>query len=99
MTLVCTVTSNLPITNVYWQRNIGGSTTRITTTNTNTNKYNGGTINTPSLTIYSVQQSDAGTYTCFGSNSVGTGQSSTTLGITGGMYFGCLMIVEVIMYI
>jgi hypothetical protein len=61
--------------NGYWQRNIGGSTTRITTTNTNTNKYNGGTINTPSLTIYSVQQSDAGTYTCFGSNNVGTGQS------------------------
>ena len=89
MTLVCTVSSSLPITNVYWQRNIGGSTTRITTTNTNTNKYNGGTINTPSLTIYSVQQSDAGTYTRFGSNSVGTGQSSTALGITGGMYFGC----------
>jgi hypothetical protein len=54
----------------YFQNiNIGGSTTRITTTNTNTNKYNGGTINTPSLTINSVQQSDAGTYTCFGSNS------------------------------
>jgi hypothetical protein len=53
------VSSSLPITNVYWQRNIGGSTTRITTANTNTNKYNGGTINTPSLTIYSVQQSDA----------------------------------------
>jgi hypothetical protein len=88
VTLVCTVTSNLPITNVYWQRNNGGSGTTITTTNTN--KYSGSTTTTPSLTIFSVQQSDVGTYTCYGSNSVGTDQSSTTLSVTGGIYFiGC----------
>ena len=85
VTLVCTVSSNLPITNVYWQRNIGGSITTITTTNTN--KYSGSTTTTPSLTIFSVQQSDVGTYTCYGSNSVGTDQSSTTLSVTGSMYF------------
>ena len=84
VTLVCTVSSSLPITNVYWQRNIGGSITTIT--NTNTNKYSGSTTTTPSLTIFSVQQSDVGTYTCYGSNSVGTDQSSTTLSVTGGMH-------------
>ena len=85
MTLVCTVTSNLPVTNVYWQRNIGGSVTTITVS-TNTNKYSGSTTTTPSLTIFSVQQSDVGTYTCYGSNNVGTDQSSTTLSVTGSMY-------------
>jgi len=92
VTLVCTVTSNLPITNVYWQRNIGGSITNIATTNTNTNKYSGGTTTAPSLTIFSVQQSDVGTYSCYGSNSVGTDQSSTTLSVTGSTYFDSIWI-------
>ena len=77
VTLVCTVSSNLPVTSVQWQRNVGGTITTINS-NTNTNKYSGSTTTTPSLTIFSVQQSDAGTYTCFASNSVGTGQSTTT---------------------
>ena len=85
VTLVCTVTSNLPITSVQWQRNVGGTITTINS-NTNTNKYSGSTTTTPSLTIFSAAQSDAGTYTCFGTNSVGTGQSSTTqLSITESM--------------
>jgi hypothetical protein len=96
VTLVCTVTSNLPITNVYWQRNIGGSITTINS-NTNTNKYSGSTTTTPSLTIFSVQQSDIGTYTCFGSNSVGTGQSTTTtLSVTGSRY---ICILKFVIYI
>jgi hypothetical protein len=45
---------------------------------TNTNKYSGSTSSVPSLTIFNAASSDAGTYTCFASNSVGTGQSSTT---------------------
>ena len=87
VTLVCTVSSNLPITSVQWQRNIGGTITTINS-NTNTNKYSGSTTSNPSLTIFNVQQSDAGTYTCFGSNSGGTGQSPTTLSVTttGSMY-------------
>ena len=85
VTLVCTVTSNLPITSVQWQRNVGGTITTINS-NTNTNKYSGSTSSTPSLTIFSTTQSDAGTYTCFASNNVGTGQSSTTqLSITESM--------------
>ena len=77
VTLVCSVSSSLPITNVYWQRIVGGTITTISS-NTNTNKYSGNTTTTPSLTIFSVSSSDVGAYTCFASNSVGTGQSSTT---------------------
>ena len=81
--LVCIVSSSLPIDNVQWQRNIGGSITTITS-NTNTNKYSGSTTTTPSLTIFNAASSDVGTYTCFASNSVGTGQSTTTtLSVTG----------------
>ena len=85
VTLVCTVSSSLPINNVQWQRNIGGSITTITSSiNTNLNKYRGSNTTTPSLTIFSASSSDAGTYTCFASNSVGTGQSTTTtLSVTG----------------
>ena len=77
VTLICTVSSSLPITSVHWQRNIGGSITTINS-NTNTNKYSGSTTTTPSLTIFNAASSDVGTYTCFASNSVGTGQSTTT---------------------
>jgi hypothetical protein len=83
VTLVCSVSSSLPITSVQWQRNVGGTITTINS-NTNTNKYSGSTTTTPSLTIFSAAQSDAGTYTCFASNSVGTGQSTTTtLSVSG----------------
>ena len=77
------MTSNLPVTSVQWERNVDGTITTITST-TDTNKYSGSTTDTPSLTIASAAQSDAGTYTCFASNSVGTGQSTTTtLSVTG----------------
>ena len=83
VTLVCSVSSSLPITSVQWQRNVGGTITTINS-NTNTNKYSGSTTTTPSLTIFSAAQSDAGTYTCFATNSVGTGQSTTTtLSVSG----------------
>ena len=83
VTLICTVSSSLPITSVQWQRNIGGSITTINS-NTNTPKYSGSTTTTPSLTIFNAVSSDVGTYTCFASNSVGTGQSTTTtLSVTG----------------
>ena len=77
VTLVCSVSSSLSITSVQWQRNVGGSITTINS-NTNTTKYSGSNTTTPSLTIFNVASSDVGTYTCFASNSVGTGQSTTT---------------------
>ena len=77
VTLICTVSSSLPITSVQWQRNIGGSITAINS-NTNTSKYSGSTTTTPSLTIFNAASSDVGAYTCFASNSEGRGQSKTT---------------------
>ena len=77
VTLVCTVTSNLQINSVFWQRNIGGTVSTITS-NTNTNKYSGSTTTTPSLTIFQADVNDAASYTCFATNNAGTGQSSAT---------------------
>lgn len=86
MTLVCTVTGVLPVSYVYWDRNINGVLTQITST-TNTNKYNGSTPGTPSLTIFNADQSDAGSYTCLATNVEGTGHSTTTtLSVTESEY-------------
>ena len=63
---------------MYWQRTINGQTTQITT-GTNTNKYSGSTVNTPSLTINNVAQSDTGSYRCLADNVIGTGQSQITV--------------------
>ena len=77
ITLGCSVTANPTQTDVYWQRTVNGQTTRISTTNSN--KYSGSTVTTPSLTIANVQQSDAGTYRCLADNVIGTGQSQLTV--------------------
>ncbi|XP_033753605.1 hemicentin-1-like isoform X5 [Pecten maximus] len=79
-TLQCTVSSTTTITNVFWQRLINGVTSTITVDNVN---YSGGSTGTPSLTIITASPSDTGTYTCFGSNSAGTGSSTTQLTVTG----------------
>ena len=79
--LVCTVTSDLTITSVEWERNVDGIKTTIVT---NTKKYSGSSTTTPSLTIFNAESSDVGTYTCVASNKDGTGQSTTiTLRVTG----------------
>ncbi|XP_069133480.1 hemicentin-1-like isoform X12 [Argopecten irradians] len=81
ITLQCTVSANPAHTTVFWQRNVGTGTQSITIDNIN---YSGSTVNSPSLTVLNADTSDTGTYTCFASNSVGTGQSSaTTLTVTG----------------
>lgn len=84
VTLVCTVTANPTHTSVYWRRTVSGITTDITVANSN-NKYSGSTVSTPSLTINNAGAADEGSYVCFASNSVGTGQSSQTfLDVFGG---------------
>ena len=80
MILVCTVTSDLTITSVEWERNVDGIKTTIVT---NTKKYSGSSTTTPSLTIFNAESSDVGTYTCVAFNRDGTGQSTTTLRVTG----------------
>jgi len=86
VTLVCNVSSSLPLTDVEWEKNSNGTTTTINS-NTNTKKYSGSTSITPSLTIFYAELSDAGIYTCFASNSGGTGDSDMTTLIVSGTVF------------
>ena len=86
VTLVCNVSSSLPLTDVQWEKNSNGTITTITT-ESNTEKYSGSSTNTPSLTIFYAELSDAGIYTCFASNSDGTGESDMTTLIVSGKVF------------
>lgn len=76
------MTSNPAHTSVRWVKTLNNVETDITVTNSN--KYSGGSVNTPSLTISSAASADGGYYKCYASNSVGTGQSqSTFLNVVG----------------
>lgn len=88
VTLGCTVTGSPAATNVYWQKTVNNVVTTISSS-TNTNKYSGSTVSTPSLTIVNADQSDEATYVCFATNGVGLGQSTQTfLDVTGSkLYF------------
>ena len=84
--LVCNVSSSLPLTSVEWEKNSNGTITTINT-ESNTEKYSGSSTNTLSLTIFYAELSDAGIYTCFASNSDGTGESDMTTLIVIGTLF------------
>ena len=86
VTLVCDVSSSLPLTDVEWDKFSNHTITTITT-ESNTEKYSGSSTNTPSLTIFYAELSDAGIYTCFASNSDGTGESDMTTLIVSGTLF------------
>lgn len=84
-TLTCEVTSDPVHTNVYWQKVSGGQTITI---DTNLAKYGGSTISSPSLVINNAAFSDSGTYYCFATNAVGTGQSTqVVLAVAGSKCF------------
>ena len=81
-------------TNVYWQK-IQNSVTTTINSNTNTNKYSGSTVNTPSLTVLNADQNDEANYICFAVNAVGTGQSQQTfLDVTGSKF----QLIEILTY-
>lgn len=84
VTLQCTVSSpNDALQSVSWTFNNGASTIIIAAFS-NTAKYSGTTTTTPSLTIFNLASTDAGTYTCSATNTIGTGSSSaTSLSVTG----------------
>lgn len=79
MTLQCTVstTTSATITDVFWQKKNECQTKNISSSTTPA-KYSGGTVNTPSLTIFNADGLDVSSYTCFASNIAGTGQSSAS---------------------
>ena len=87
VTLVCNVSSSLPLTDVEWEKNSNGTTTTINS-NTNTKKYSGSTSNTPSLTIFYAELSDTGIYICLASKSDGTEESDiAALMVSGTVFF------------
>ncbi|XP_063435862.1 uncharacterized protein LOC134716784 [Mytilus trossulus] len=83
VTLECSVTSTLSVTNVFWQRQVLGDIETINS-QTNITKYTGSSTSNPSLTILNALPSDEGSYVCFASSSGGQGHSGITkLSVTG----------------
>jgi hypothetical protein len=64
-------------TTVYWKKIVNGVSTDVDI-GSNSNRYGGSTVNSPSLIISNAVTSDEGFYVCYATNSVGTGQSSQT---------------------
>lgn len=82
--LVCTVSGNPSAQNIYWQKTKNGIQTKI---NSNSIKYQGSTTSTPSLTILNADSNDDASYTCFATNTIGTGQSQQTqLSVVGSKF-------------
>ena len=82
--LGCNVVANPAATDVYWIfTDLNNQQTTIRQ-NTNVAKYGGVTLQSPSLVLKSAEFSDEGKYTCYATNSIGTGNSLTAdLDVTG----------------
>ncbi|CAC5398269.1 unnamed protein product [Mytilus coruscus] len=70
ITIQCSYVSNPGATNVIWSKGNQGITV-------DGNKYVGGSLSNPSLTITNLAASDQGSYRCSAVNSVGQGDSSS----------------------
>lgn len=77
ITLFCTVSATPPEFNVYWTRAITNQQEEVIST-TNSGKYSGSTVSSPSLVIFNTDLNDIALYRCHAENSVGIGQSNTT---------------------
>ncbi|XP_060079143.1 hemicentin-1-like [Ylistrum balloti] len=84
VTLQCSVSANPTHTSVFWQFTpSNGVTSALPIDNVN---YGGSSVNSPSLIVYNANSGDQGTYVCFASNQVGTGQSlQVSLTVTGSL--------------
>lgn len=60
-------------TGIIWEFQHNGVTSIVDTSDSS--KYSGGTVSTPSLTIYNFAVSDIGSYRCLAKNSIGTAHS------------------------
>ena len=85
ITLECTVVSKPEHTSVNWTKLIDGNDISINFIN---GKYGGSTVDVPSLTIYNVEESDAGSYVCTATNENGVGNSTQiNLVVNGGRIY------------
>lgn len=83
VTLDCVISGTPAATRVYWEATKNGVTTQIEVTNST--KYSGSSISTPSLTITNAISEDEGVYKCFAENVFGLAESNqTTLDIVPG---------------
>ena len=86
VTITCFISGNPSATSVSWNKNLNGVQTDLDIANSN-GKYQGGSVNNPSLTILNVAQSDEANYVCSATNLVGTSSSQTAfLDVTGSKY-------------
>ena len=73
MTLTCGVEAFPPLTSIKWVKDGLGDISLSQTTSTGQNKYSGGTLVAPDLTIYDLDEStDPGVYRCVAENARGT---------------------------
>ena len=78
ITLQCTVFATPSATSVQWNKISSNGLASPINIASNSNKYSGGSVNTPSLTILNAADSDEAYYTCSATNAAGTGTSSQT---------------------
>ncbi|VDH98908.1 Hypothetical predicted protein [Mytilus galloprovincialis] len=71
VTLLCEVSSDLPLTKLLWEKNFS------LIEKNNERKFSGGNIQCPSLTIKDAEPTDKGSYVCYATNDIGTTQSSS----------------------
>ncbi|CAC5394045.1 HMCN [Mytilus coruscus] len=81
ITLFCNMTSNPPVTKVYWEKVVNDTKNVL---NNWTVGIQGASVDAPSLIIVHSTTADIGNYTCVATNGVGTGKSkATTLEVIG----------------
>jgi len=79
----CLVIADPKETAIIWKKVIDDVPTAFSITSSR--KYNGGLVDTPSLTIANVVESDSGYYICEAINPLGTGSSNVVyLDVVGG---------------
>ena len=82
----CSVPTASPaVQNVQWTR-VSNNGASINISMSATSKYSGYSIGNPTLTIFSTDNNDEGTYYCRASNSVGSNQDSAYLDVQGSKY-------------
>ena len=72
ITVECKVVSNPEHTSINWTKLVNGNYISI---NFLGGKYGGSIVDMPSLTVYNIEENDAGFYVCMATNAIGRGLS------------------------